>query len=179
MLGAAPTHQEREDAERALQIARRSMVKTALRAPEAGVVVAHGADEGALVTADQDVISLAAADSIVFIDNIPQSALARVRRTQPVTVEVPALNKKLNGRVHFILPAASPKDSSAPVRIDFDKSQNPLAVGLVGTAEITVEVHRQATAVSAAALLRGAIKRITRVATVESRRKTHLSPGEN
>jgi RND family efflux transporter MFP subunit len=173
MLRAAHTPQEREDAERALQIARKSMVKTALRAPEAGVVVAHGADEGALVTADQDIISLAAADSIVFIANIAQSDLARVRPTQPVTVEVPALNKKLNGRVHFILPAASPKDSSAPVRIDFDKSQNPLAVGLVGTAEITVEVHRQATAVPAAAVLRDDINGITRVATVDSSSKAH------
>ncbi len=173
MLKAANTPQDRQDAERALQIARRSMVKAALRAPEAGVVIAHGADEGALVTADQDIISLAAGDSIVFIANIAQSDLARIRPTQPATVDIPALNRKLEGRVHFTMPGASAKDSSAPVRIDFVKSQNPLAVGLFGTAEITVDVHRQATSVPSAAVLRDDINGITRVATVDSSGKAH------
>jgi multidrug efflux pump subunit AcrA (membrane-fusion protein) len=80
MLSSAHTAPQRADAERALQLAKQGIVKTELRAPEAGVVIAHGADEGALVAEAQDIVSLAATDSFVFLGQIVQTELPRIQR---------------------------------------------------------------------------------------------------
>lgn len=175
---SATTPQQKRDAQRALQLARRGAVRTELRAPEAGVIVSHGADEGSLVSEAQELISLAATDSFIFRAQIVQTALAAVQPGQVAQVKLPAEDKPLQGKVHSILPAASPTDLTVPVRIDLDAP--PHAIGLFGTALITVGQHRDVPVVPEAAVLRDDISGVTRLATVAADGKAHwqnVKPG--
>ncbi len=166
MLRSARTAHERSDAERALAIAERSQVATALRAPEAGVVVSHQAGPGALVSQDQDVLTIAATGSIVFVARMDQSALSRVRPGEAASVEIPAMHASIPGRVHSLLPLANATEYSAPVRIDFTSAARPTAPGLFGTASIVVAEVPDAQVVPAAAALRDDVTGVTRIAAV-------------
>ena len=168
MLRSAGTAQQRSDARRALKLARRGVVKTMLKAPEAGVVVSHGADEGALVAEAQDLVSLAATDSFVFIASVAQDALPTIHRGQPVEVRLSAQAGPLRAKVYGTLAAASATDLVVPVRVDFDAGNGPKALGLFGTAVITVGERRDVPVVPQAAVLRDDINGTQRVAVVSA-----------
>jgi multidrug efflux pump subunit AcrA (membrane-fusion protein) len=173
MLKTARTPRERSDARRAVELARRGLVRTELRAPEAGVVVAHGADEGSLVADAQDLVSLAATDSFVFRADLAQTDLPRVHPGQRAAVRLASLPSPLQGTVHGILPAASSKDLTAPVRIDFGPSDLPPALGLLATAANTDGEPRDVPVVPAAAVLRDDITGVQRVAVVTDQGRVH------
>lgn len=176
MVRSARTPQERGDADRALVIAERTQVTTALRSPEGGVVVSHQAGPGALVAQDQDVLTVAATRAIVFVARIDQRALSRVRPGQAATIDIPALGASATGRVHSILPLANPAEYSAPVRIDVTSAARPTAPGLFGTASITVAEVPDALVVPAAAALRDDVTGVTRVAVVAQGDVVHWVP---
>ena len=164
MAREARTPAEREDAARALELAGRSRVEAALRAPAAGVVVSHQASAGTLVARGQEVLAVAAAGSISFVARLAQSDLARVRPGQPAEVEIPALRATVPGLVHSILAAGDAAAFDVPVRIDLRKP--PEGVGLFGTARVTVEERAGVPVVPAAAVLRDDVAGTARVATV-------------
>lgn len=164
MLQSAQTAAQRRDAERALVLARRSLVTAALRVPETGVVVAHTSDEGDLVAQGQDILTIAATDSIVFEAEVVQSELSAVRPGQPALVTLTARDAQLPARVHALLPAASTRDLTAPVRLDFHPAHPGLALGLFGTARIRIGCHPDAEVVPEAAILRDDLTGTSRLA---------------
>ena len=167
MLESAQTEAERRDAQRALDLATRSLVEFPLRASEAGVVVSHAANAGDLVTEGDDILVIAPAGAVAFIADVVQSDLPRVRPGQRVAVDLAARAAPLAGTVHGILPAASAENLSAPVRIDFvPSSGGAIGIGLFGTASIMVGERRQVPVVPEAALLRDDVYGTTQVAVV-------------
>jgi len=172
LLRAARTPEEQSDARRAVQLAREGLVPAYLRAPEAGVVVSHGADEGSLVAEAQDLVSMAAGDSFVFRADIVQTDLGRIRVGQPAEVHLAIGSSTLLGKVHGILPAASANDLTAPVRIDFSSSAPPERLGLFGTAIITVGTRQDVPVVPAPAVIRDDVTGDSHVALV-SQGKAH------
>ena len=173
MLRSAHTRAERADAARALKLAERGVVLTELRAPEAGVVVSHGADEGALVGEAQDIVSLAATDSFVFLASVVQTELPRIRPGEPTEVRLASQPTPLHGTVHGVLAAASTADLAAPVRIDLPAGSLPKALGLFGTAVIDVGERRDVLVVPQAAILRDDINGQQRIALVSGNGKAH------
>jgi HlyD family secretion protein len=172
LLRAGRTPEEQSDARRAVQLARQGLVPAYLRAPEAGVIVSHGADEGSLVAEAQDLVSMAAGDSFVFRADIVQTDLGRIRAGQPAEVHLAAGSSTLSGTVHGILPAASANDLTAPVRIDINSSTMPERLGLFGTAIITVGTRQDVPVVPAPAVLRDDVTGVSQVALV-SQGKAH------
>jgi RND family efflux transporter MFP subunit len=166
MVDAARTPAERADAGRALELARQGLVRRPLRAPEAGVVLSHAANQGDLVNEGDEILGIAAAGSTVFIAQIPQTDLPRIRPGQPATIALTARSAALPGVVHGILPSASSADLTAPVRVDFAGGRPPRGVGLFGTARIVVDELRSVQAVPAEAVLRDDIYGTTRMAAV-------------
>lgn len=166
MLAAAQTEAERRDAQRALDLATRSLVEFPLRASEAGVVVSHTANAGDLVTEGDDILVIAPAGAVAFIADVVQTDLPRVRPGQEVAVDLAARAAPLAGMVHGILPAASAENLSAPVRIDFVAGGGAIGTGLFGTARITVGARRQVPVVPEAAVLRDDVYGTTQVAIV-------------
>lgn len=173
MLSAAKSQGEKQDARRALELARAGAVAAPLRVPESGVVVSHGASEGELVNDQQTILSIAAADSIVFVASIAQTELANIHPGESVMVEVASMLDPLHGTVHGILPSASIKDLRAPVRIDFAPPQTRLQLGLFGTAHIVVDKKVDALVVPTSAVLRDDVQGTTRVAFVDASGGAH------
>ena len=164
MLEAARTPEESSDARRAVALAAQGLVEAPLRAPENGVVVTHAAGEGDLVSEGDSIVTIAVAGSVVFVAQIVQSDLPRVRPGQAATIALAARAQPLRGVVHAILPAASSENLSASVSLDFTGGNAPVEVGLFGTARIAVGVRPNAIAVPAAALLRDDVYGTSRVA---------------
>jgi membrane fusion protein, multidrug efflux system len=172
LVRTARTSGERSDAQRALELARRGLVPAYLRAPETGVIVSHGADEGSLVAESQDIVSMAASGSFFFRADMAQTELPRVHQGEPAEVQLAAKSVTLPGKVHSILPAASATDLTVPVRIDFEPGNAPQALALFGTATVTVGTREGVIAVPASAVLRDDVSGVTRIAAV-SQGKAH------
>src|SRR5258708_1479305 len=86
MVHAASTPEEGRNAQRALLLAKRGLVKTALRAPESGAVLSHQADEGARLSANQPVVTIVPVDAIVFASQVAQVDLSSVLAGQPAAI---------------------------------------------------------------------------------------------
>lgn len=172
MQRSATTDAERSDAERALELARANLVQTSLRAPRAGVVISRGASQGDLVSPGDSIISIASANSIVFIAHISQSDLGRISPGQRATIDAPGRARPVEGTVHGFLPADT-STMSVPVRIDLHMSDIAVPIGLFGTARIVVGERSNVIIVPAAALLRDDVNGTSRVAVVGPAGRVH------
>jgi RND family efflux transporter MFP subunit len=166
MLASARTARDSADAREALDLARRDRVERTLRASEAGVVLSHAASPGDRVGEGDEILRLAAAGSAVFLAEVSQNDLSRVRPGQTARVMLPARADTLAGTVHGVMPSASSSSFSAPVRIDFRNGLPVPAVGLFGTAVIVVGEHRGVLSVPTEAVLTDDVTGVSRVAVI-------------
>jgi RND family efflux transporter MFP subunit len=172
MQREARTSAERSDAIRALELAKSSLVQTVLRAPRAGVVISRGASQGDLVSPGDSIVSIATANSIVFVAHIPQGDLARIRPGQRATIDAPGRVVAVDGVVHGFLPADT-STMSVPVRIDLHMSNAAMPIGLFGTAHIDVGERSNVIIVPTAAILRDDVNGTSSVAVVSPDGRAH------
>ena len=99
MARDARTPAEKSDAARALELAERTLVRLPLRSAVDGVVVSHAASPGDRLSEGQEVLTLSAADSIVFVADVPQGDVTRVRPGQAVTIAFVGRKQTVPGRV--------------------------------------------------------------------------------
>lgn len=170
MLREARTPGERADAERAVALAERNLVRRSLVASADGPVLSHAAAAGDRVSEDQEIVTIEDSSSIVFLADIPQNDLSRVRVGAPATVDLGGGRSAIAGVVHGILPSANPADFTGPVRINFPGSASRLALGLFGTARLAVGERRDAVVVPEAAVLRDDVSGESRIAVVSGGR---------
>lgn len=173
MLRAARSASDQKDAQRAVELAGRGVVQRPIRAPEAGVVVSHSADEGALVTEGEEILTIAAGDSIVFVADVLQNDIPKIHRGHPVTVQLAAMEGPLKGAVQAVLPSASAKDLTVPVRVDLPSGKTPVLVGAYGSARIQVGERLNARVVPHDALFRDDLTGEARLATVSPDQLAH------
>ena len=166
MERSARTPEEKADAARAVELAQRNLIRTAIHAEANGVVLSHAAAAGDRVSEDQELLTIAERDSLVFVAGVAQSDLASVRAGQPVSVELAGRSRPIGGVVHDVLPSANAGDFTAPVRVDLREVPPRMATGLFGTARITVE-SRTGVTVPDAAILRDDVSGVSRVAVVK------------
>jgi RND family efflux transporter MFP subunit len=179
MMRAATTPDQRSDAERALALAKQNLIQASLRAPRAGVIVSRGASEGDLVSQGDSIVSIASAESIVFIARIAQGDLPGVRPGRRAIVEVPGRAAPLAGSVHGLLQSDT-SAMSVSVRIDLHMPGAPIPIGLFGTAHVTVGERHGVPVVPASAVLRDDVTGVSRVAIVGPSGQAHwleVSPG--
>ena len=163
----AKTPAEKEDARRALALAERNLIHATLRAPVDGVVLSHAAAAGDRVTEDQEILTLAEAGAVVFVADVPQSALSQIRPGLEASVTLAGRAKPAAGTVHNLLPLANATDFTAPVRIDLAGDASPSSLGLFGTSRIVIARKAGAVVVPDAALLRDDVTGKTRIALVQ------------
>jgi multidrug efflux pump subunit AcrA (membrane-fusion protein) len=180
MLREAQTPQQKRDAERALALAETHAVRAALTAPAAGMVLSHAASAGDRVSEDQEILAIAATDSLVFQADVAQNDLAAIQPGQKVSIDTAGRSAPLVGQVHGVLGAINAADLTLPVRIDLMPRPVGLPVGLFGTAHITVAVRRDAAVLPRSAILRDDLTGLSRVATVTAEGHAHwveVKPG--
>jgi multidrug efflux pump subunit AcrA (membrane-fusion protein) len=170
MIREAKTDGERQDGERALALAQRALVRAQITASSGGVVLAHAAAKGDRVSEDQELLTIAETSSIVFLADVAQSELGRIRPGQHVEVELAGRAGSIAGVVHGVLPGANSADFTVPVRVDLSGMKGVPPLGLYGTARITVRERRDALVVPDAALIRDDVSGTTRIALIENDR---------
>ncbi|MEJ2186041.1 MAG: efflux RND transporter periplasmic adaptor subunit [Gemmatimonadota bacterium] len=166
MLASARTAQDSADAHRAVALARLGLVRQALRAPAAGVVLSHAAEAGDYVNEGEVLVTIAEAGAVFFDAQVSQSEVAKVRPGQHATIDMPAAGGPVKAVVHGVLPSASSENLSAPVRLDFQSGHPGLSVGLFGTAHIVVAQRTDAAVVPASSVLRDDVTGVSRIAEV-------------
>jgi multidrug efflux pump subunit AcrA (membrane-fusion protein) len=162
MLRQAATPSEKSDAERALALAQRNLVRKTLVASWNGAVVSHAASAGDRVSEDQEILTMSDASSLAFLADVPQTDLSRIRPGQKVTVEIPGARAPIAASVHAVLPGANPADFTGQVRADLG-SAGSLPIGLFGTARILVGERAAVLVVPDAAILRDDISGVSRI----------------
>jgi RND family efflux transporter MFP subunit len=166
MLREARTPQERSDAERAVSLAERNIVRRAIVASADGPVLSRAAAAGDRVTEDQEVLTIEDSSTVVFLVDVAQTDLPRIRPGQPATVELGGGQKPISGSVRSILPGANAADFTGPVRVDLPPSAGHLPLGLFGTARIATGEKKDAVVVPDAAVLRDDVTGTSRIAAV-------------
>lgn len=166
MLRSATTPGERADAERALALAERNLVRTPLPAPRTGVVIARPASPGELVAEGDSIISIGATNSMAFFATLAQGELAEIRSGEQALITLASGGRPYHGVVKRVLPSDTGSTGGMRVEIDFIPSSIPLTIGLVGNADITVDEHSNVAAVPASALLRDDVTGTTKIALV-------------
>jgi multidrug efflux pump subunit AcrA (membrane-fusion protein) len=150
MLRHASTDAERRDAERAVALAEQNLVRRPLLATADGSVLSHAASAGDRVSEDQEILMISETGSVVFLADIPQSDLSRIRGGQEASVELAGRAKPVSGAVHSVLAGANP----------------------AGTARIRVGERKDAVVVPDAAVFRDDVSGVSRVC-VASGGKAH------
>lgn len=167
MVREASSARQKVDAQRAIVLAQRNLVTAALRASASGMVVSHAANRGDRVAEGDEILTISAPDSIVFLADVPQSDLSRIRAGQNAEVKLGSRPQPIRGIVYAVLPAANAADFTASVRIDVRGVSGQLPAGLFGTAQITIARRPGILALPDAAILRDDVTGVSRVAIVE------------
>ncbi len=170
MLRQAASEAERRDAGRAVALAEKNLVRKPLTASSDGMVLSHAASAGDRVSEDQEILTINDAGSTVFLADIAQSELPRIRPGQKASIQIAGETRAISGTVHSALPAANPADSTASVRVDLPEPARRLPLGIVGTARVLVGEHPDTTVVPDAAVLRDDVTGVARVALVTQNR---------
>ena len=166
MLRQAATQAEKSDAERALALAEKNLVRRGLVASWDGAVIAHTASAGDRVTEDQEILTISDAASLVFVADVPQSDLPKIRPGQKATIELAGGRPPLAGAVHAVLPGANPADFTGQVRVDLPGAARAGPIGLFGTARILVGERTGVAVVPDAAVLRDDVSGVSRLCLV-------------
>lgn len=111
----------------ALEDAQTSVTYTEIRAPIAGRVIDRFAEPGDTATPGKPLLSLYNPMSLQVEAQVRETLAIKLKIGDPVTVEIPTLNKSLAAFVEEIVPAADPNSRSFAVkaRFDFDASLLP------------------------------------------------------
>lgn len=173
MARRATTPAARDEASRALELAREHRVTAPLLATVSGRVTQRSASAGDRVTSDQDLVTIVAADSLVFRAQVPQSELASLRPGAEASIDLAGSASPVAAHLRSVLAADAGSDLTAPVRLDFDHPLPDPVPGLFGTARIVVARHRDAQVVPLAAVLRDDVSGTSRVGTFTDEGKLH------
>lgn len=128
---------------------------TRLIAEHDGVISAEQANTGEVLAAGQPVFSLAWSGATDVTTEVSESQVAKIRVGAPATVRLTALpDRKLNGRVREVSPAADPQSRTYRVKVTLESkdAQDPaLRLGMSG--EVAIDTTQKDAAANAATVI--------------------------
>ena len=155
----------RTEAERALALARRDLVRVPLSAPRAGVVTRRAAEPGAELAEGAEVLAITPQEAVVFEARLPAAQASRVRVGDGATVRVEGALPRA-ARVLRVLPSANAADQATLIWLA------PLSLGATpllerfGNAELRTSAPRRSPAVPVAAVVENDLDGSARVVVV-------------
>lgn len=109
--------------------AKTALSYTRITAPYTGVVARRQVEAGTTVMPGSPLLTLDREGRWWVRAELPETLTGKILVDAPFLVEIPALERQLQGRVKEILPAADPRSRSFQVKIELE-SEAQLAVGL-------------------------------------------------
>ncbi len=173
MARQATTPAAQDEASRALELAREHRVTAPLLATVSGRVTQRSASAGDRVTSDQDLVTIVAADSLVFRVRVPQSELAYLRPGAAASIDLAGASVPLAAHLASVLAADAGSDLTAPMRLDFERPLSDPVPGLYGTARIVVSRRTGTLIAPLSAVLRDDVSGTRRLGVVGPGEKLH------
>lgn len=136
-----------EAAQHAVEIARKNLADTVLRAPEDGVVARRLIEPGATVAPGVPAFHVVQTRVVRAIAPVPENQIRQIRVGQPARVAVAALGREFAGEVYEIGVLADPLTRTYPVKITLDNGDGTLKVGMVVDAYLALPGDAAALAV--------------------------------
>ncbi len=153
------------EAERALALARRDLVRVPLVAPRAGVVTRRGAEPGAELAEGAEVLAITPQEAVVFEARLPAEQAGRVHVGDAATVNVEGEAPRAV-RVLRVLPSANATDQATLIWLSPQTSGATPLLERFGTAELRTSAPRRSPAVPVAAVVENDLDGSARVAVV-------------
>ncbi len=155
LLQRAQTPAQREEAQRALALAEGAQNTVDLHAAFNGTISARTVTEGELVTENSELFTLVDMSSLVFLADVPLSALPDVHPGQRADIRFSGLpGRSFAGVIESLNPQSDPQSQTVKGRLRFaGAASDLLRTEMAGTARIITGVHHQALLIPRPALL--------------------------
>jgi multidrug efflux pump subunit AcrA (membrane-fusion protein) len=158
LLRSARTDEQKAEAQRALEMAKKSENSVAVRASVGGIVSTRSISDGELVAENAELFTIIDFTTLVFVADVPAIDLAQIAVGQRCSIAIPALGEmRLSAVVEAINPQ-SDMNQAVKVRLKFLSGdatlRKVLKTDMMGEAAITTGVLRSTYIVPKAALLR-------------------------
>lgn len=127
-----------ESAQNAVEIGRKNLNDTALRAPEDGVIARRNVEPGANVAPGVPAFELVQTRVVYAVAPVPEDHIAQVRVGQAARVTVGALGREFTGNIYEVGVIANPLTRTYPVKITLENPDGVLKVGMVVDAFLPV-----------------------------------------
>ncbi len=111
---------------------------TTVVAPYSGVVAARLVEVGEMATPGKPLMTGFDPSAMRVVASVPQYKLPEVRNSPRVSVEIPSLNRWIEGKEITVLPAADPRTHATSVRVDLSGDQKELYPGMFARAHFSV-----------------------------------------
>src|SRR5262249_7919919 len=156
----------RAEAERALALARRDLVRVPLVAPRAGIVTRRSAEPGAELAEGAEILAITPPEAIVFEARVPAAQASLVRVGDAAIVRAEGAPDRA-ARVPRVLPSAGASDQATLVWLAATgaESRAPL-LDRFGTARLKTSAPRRSLAVPSVAIVVNDLDGSARVAAV-------------
>lgn len=118
-----------------LDDAKLNLKRTAILAPQDGVIFERSAIIGGLVSSSDPLFRIARYNEIEMEAQVPESALAALTVGQPVSITLSGDTAPLEGTIRLITPRVDNATRMATIRVSL-QSTHPIPVGLFATARI-------------------------------------------
>ena len=111
---------------------------TVVVAPYSGVVAARLVEVGEMATPGKPLMTGFDPAAMRVVASVPQYKVPEVRQSPRVSVEIPSLNRWIDGADVTVLPSADPRTHATSVRVDLSGDQKHLYPGMFARAHFTV-----------------------------------------
>jgi RND family efflux transporter MFP subunit len=143
--------------EAAVQLAHVQLGRTQIVSPLAGRVAKRFVSVGEQVdgTAAQPIAEVANLTEVELLGNVPSNYLSKLRVNEPLVIESDAIaGKQLTGKLIAVSPAVDAATNLGVVRIRIANPDELLRLGMYLSAQITLDVHKNALTVPVEAVYR-------------------------
>jgi multidrug efflux pump subunit AcrA (membrane-fusion protein) len=172
LLHSARTEAERQEAQKALELARSTQTVVIVRAGFNGVVATRSVTEGELVTENAELMTVVDLSTIIFVADVPLQDAPRVRKGQHAMLEFqPLPGQHYAAVVDAVYPGSELQSQTVGVRLQLsrvgEQARQLLKPSMMGVCRIVTGVHKNILIVPRIALIRDDEKNLFSVVVVD------------
>ena len=134
--------------------ARIRLERSILKAPISGVAIRRDVEPGEVVLPGAAITTLHSLNRVKVVTGVPENDISFFKVNGGATVTVDAYpGRELEGRIHYLGPAATEKTRSFPVEIEISNAANELMAGMIARVSLLKNSYPDALVVPRDALL--------------------------
>lgn len=103
---------------------------------QGGVVVGRKVSQGQVVQPGEEMFTVADLSKVWVVGSLPEQAAQSVQRGQMVEIEIPAIDRKVSGRVVFVSDTIQPETRTVTVRTELDNRKRELKPQMLASLRI-------------------------------------------